>query len=94
MWKAVTNTTVLIDQKVPGSDAPLRPDITIIGDNTMTLVDVTIPFESGPDAFEKARAEKDAKYSDLLSWARSNYPEATYSTLIVGNLGRFVGPCQ
>jgi hypothetical protein len=81
------NTTTLIDQKIPGSSVPLRPDVTLIEDNKITIVDVTIPFESGPDAFEKARAEKDTKYSDLLSWARTKYSDATYSSLIVGSLG-------
>jgi len=48
-----------VEQKVPGSPDNLRPDFTVINNTgEATIVDVTIPFESCPEAFDKARAEK------------------------------------
>ena len=67
--------TLLIDQKIPGSPGQLRPDITLMEADRVSIIDVTIPYESGPDAFEKARAEKEGKYSELVEWARSKFKE-------------------
>lgn len=87
--KAVStpNATVLMDQKVPDSPCQLRPDLCIIEKDALTLIDVTIPIESGVDAFKKARAEKKSKYSDLVIWARSKFPSVHYDSFLVGSLG-------
>lgn len=47
--------TLLIDQKVPRSSSQLRPDIQLANGRKLVLVDVTVPFETGPEAFAKAR---------------------------------------
>ena len=47
--------TLLIDQKVPQSSNQLRPDIQLTNRQKLVLVDVTVPFETGPEAFAKAR---------------------------------------
>lgn len=47
--------TFLIDQKVTQSSNQLRPDIQLANGRKLVLVDVTVPFETGPEAFAKAR---------------------------------------
>ena len=79
--------TLLVDQKISSSPGQLRPDLTLIQDNKITIVDVTIPFESGSDAFMKARTEKQAKYSDLIQWAKSKYELVEFGAVVIGSLG-------
>ena len=79
--------TLLIDQKVPGSNCQLRPDIVLLDNKKVLIADLTIPYESGPDAFQKARNEKRAKYAELVEWARSHYDEVHFDSLVVGSLG-------
>ena len=78
---------LLIDQKIPGSPCQLRPDIVLIEGKDITIADLTIPYESGPDAFKKAKDEKLAKYQDLVEWARSQYETVSFGSIVVGSLG-------
>lgn len=50
-------------------------------------VDVTIPMETGPYAFDKARSEKIQKYADLVQWARNKYSQVNFGVFVVGCLG-------
>ena len=52
-------------QAIPEAPGILRPDLVAKSDTTITIVDETVPYESGPDAFNSARAEKTQKYSEL-----------------------------
>ena len=79
--------TLLIDQKVPRSSNQLRPDIQLTDGRKLVLVDVTVPFESGPGAFTKAREEKKSKYADLAREMSTYYEEVVCDALIVGSLG-------
>ena len=79
--------TLLIDQKVPQSSNQLRPDIQLSNGQKLVLVDVTVPFESGPEAFTKAREEKKSKYADLAREMRTHYEEVVCDALVVGSLG-------
>ncbi len=69
----------------------LRPDIVL--HNRLTkdafIVDVTVPYESGPDAFSKARSEKEQKYAGLKAWmeAQGNYNLVQVHAFIAGSLG-------
>ena len=69
----------------------LRPDILFHDASTKeaVIVDVSIPYESGPQAFEKARSEKIQKYEGLRVWMtkQEEYTSATTHTFIVGALG-------
>ena len=69
----------------------LRPDIVLRDQATgnAVVVDVTIPYEAGPDAFQKARAEKEQKYSGLREWmkAQDNFNTVEVHAFIVGSLG-------
>ena len=45
-----------VEQTVRGAPGDLRPDLVVYhNDNRVTIVDVTIPFESDELAFSKAR---------------------------------------
>ena len=55
------------EQKPLQFPGDLRPDLVVRNRNSgeVTIIDVTIPFESDKDAFDKARNEKAQKYSPL-----------------------------
>ncbi len=52
-------------------------------------MDVNVPYEAGPEAFKKARAEKEQKYSGLKAWmkSQSEYGAVSIHALVVGSLG-------
>ena len=87
--KAITSQggQLLLDQNIPDSPGQLHPDIVHIKDNSITIVDVTVPIESGIRAFEVARGEKENKYSDLVQWAKTKYTTVKFESLIVCSLG-------
>ncbi len=51
------------------------------------IVDVTIPFESDEEAFDKARDEKLRKYSPLRDWLTSRGYSVELHAFVVGSLG-------
>jgi len=69
----------------------LRPDIVVRDQTTgeTTIVDVTVPYESGRDAFSRSRAEKVQKYASLKTWIARQPGFGTVSVyaIIVGSLG-------
>ena len=69
--------TLFIDQAIPEAPGILHPDLVAKTDTTITIVDVTVPYESGPDAFNSACAEKTQKYSELVEWAKTKYLRST-----------------
>ena len=79
--------TLFIDQAIPEAPGILRPDLVAKTDTTITIVDVTVPYESGPDAFNSTRAEKTQKYSELVEWAKTKYLQVHFEVLVVGSLG-------
>ena len=38
-----------------------RPDLVVMGTDKVTIFDVTVPFETSREAFDKARSEKNTK---------------------------------
>ena len=80
------NGTKFLDQKIPDSPGCLTPDLVITTSHSITIVDVTIPFEASQDAFTKARSEKTQKYSELVQWARTKYSTVSFEVVIVGSL--------
>ncbi len=51
------------------ADQSLRPDIVILADSKIFLLELTVPFEGN---FENAHSRKETKYSHLLGLAREN----------------------
>ena len=53
------------------------------------IADVTVPYESGPEALKKARIEKMQKYEGLRVWMleQEQYLAVTVQALAVGSLG-------
>ena len=50
------------------SPEKIRPYFAVINRETKetTIVNVTVPYESGTEAFQKARSENEQKYESLL----------------------------
>ena len=69
----------------------LRPDIYIINKDCgeAIIVDVTTPFETSSEAFDKARSEKIDKCTPLIYWLKSQDCVSCVSlhAFIVGSLG-------
>jgi hypothetical protein len=82
---------VFIEQKIPESPGDLRPDVVVLNQsqNTATIVDVTIPFETDESAFEEARNEKLRKYQPLRTWLEEEhgYQNTSIHAFVVGALG-------
>ncbi|XP_023219815.1 uncharacterized protein LOC111621797 [Centruroides sculpturatus] len=85
------NLTVYCNQQIPDYPDTCRPDHVIINNNpkTATIIDIATPFENGEDAFERARAEKVAKYTDLAKYFRNLGYETFLNAFIVGALGGY-----
>jgi hypothetical protein len=88
-FNASASTTVRINQTVPGLDESLRPDFVAVNETckTVTIIDITIPFENKYAAFQAARREKQQKYAPVVD----HYTQQGYAVLldafIVGALG-------
>lgn len=79
--------TLFVDQAIPEAPGILHPDLMAKTDTTITIVDVTMPYELGLDAFNSTRAKKTQKYSELVQWAKTKYSHVHFGVLVVGNLG-------
>ena len=73
-------------KNVPGD---LRPDLVLWHkDQKVTIIDVTVPYESDEKAFEKARNEKKTKYQPVADWLRNNgHEDVVIDAFIIGALG-------
>lgn len=80
----IPTDTLLLDQKIPNSPGQLRPNLCLLRNDTLTMVDVTIPYEKDADAFMKAKREKLSKYDDLIIWACQNYSSVSLHTFTLG----------
>ncbi|XP_023210578.1 uncharacterized protein LOC111613451 [Centruroides sculpturatus] len=85
------DATVLVNQRVPGFEVNCRPDMVVIHEpsKTATIVDVTVPFENGPTAFQSARDEKLQKYNALVQHFRQKGYNTHISAFIIGALGGY-----
>ena len=88
-FNASASTTIRINQAVPGLDVSLRPDLVAVNETckTVTIIDVTMPFENRYAAFQAARHEKQKKYAPLAEhYTRQGYG-VFLDAFIVGALG-------
>ena len=76
----VFTDTLLLEQKIPNSPGQLCPDLCLLRNDTLTMLDVTIPYEGDTDAFFKAKREKFFKYDELVAWACQNYSSVSFHT--------------
>ncbi|XP_023219816.1 uncharacterized protein LOC111621798 [Centruroides sculpturatus] len=85
------NLRILVNQQVPGFDDRCRLDLVIINDSakTATIVDVSIPFENGQEAFNIARQTKIDKYRPLTNYFRSQGLDTVCDAFILGSLGGY-----
>lgn len=80
-------TEIRLNRTVPNTLSPLRPDLTVTRGNETILVDVTVPFENGPDALQAAHDAKITKYTPLVEELRAAGRVASVAALVVGSLG-------
>ncbi|EDW88534.1 uncharacterized protein Dyak_GE18776 [Drosophila yakuba] len=69
--------------------AALRPDLVWRDERSrkIVIVDVTVPFENGAEAFDNARGEKEEKYRPLAEALRAMGYQVKLEAFIVGALG-------
>jgi len=68
-------------------DEGLRPDIILKKGDEALILDITIPYENRPQAFETARNEKKRKYSNIATLLSRDFKKVTTDAIIVGALG-------
>lgn len=73
------------DQAVGGTR--FSPDLVLKKDKDIIFIDMTIPFENGPDAFEVARKAEGEKYDVLAKDFMSKGFRARVEAVIIGSLG-------
>uniref|UniRef100_A0A7E4ZYD4 Glucuronosyltransferase n=1 Tax=Panagrellus redivivus TaxID=6233 RepID=A0A7E4ZYD4_PANRE len=76
---------------VPECDSNLRPDIALINETAklLNIIDVTIPFENGPEAFKKAREAKKEKYKGIETHFKKTGYKTFNDAFIIGSLGAY-----
>lgn len=80
---------VIVGSECSVAGRNLRPDIVAIDkrSNIVHILDVTCPFENGPDAFKRAREAKRLKYQpEALAFERIGY-RVVCDAIVVGALG-------
>lgn len=78
---------VRIDRRDPGTSSTLRPDLVVTHGRNITMVDVTVPFENGPEALRAAAESKITKYAPLASELRAQGFKVDILPFVVGSLG-------
>ena len=63
LTNAIRSGLVTTDKTVANSNSPVRPDIVIEEENSVTIIDVCCPFENSSEALEEAAARKELKYT-------------------------------
>ncbi|GFW78936.1 retrovirus-related Pol polyprotein from type-1 retrotransposable element R2 [Trichonephila clavipes] len=79
--------TILSENQVVGPNR-LRPDLVAQIENTIYIIDVTIPFENRKQAFKQARERKVSKYTELISHFNGlGFQQVQIVPILVGSLG-------
>ena len=73
------------------SSSQLRPDLIVTDEarKTVTMVDVTVPFDNGPRAMEDARQQKRLKYGDIERELTAKGYKVINEAFVIGSLGSF-----
>ena len=87
--KALPRRYALRINRTLGTGRRTRPDLVILdpAQKAAFVVDVTVPFENGKDAFLAARAEKVRKYEEDVAELRAMGYRVYVDAFIVGTLG-------
>ncbi len=83
------NQTLFVNQNITIAHRNVRPDLVLINDRTkkVAIVDVTCPFENGPEAFAVARQQKITKYDAEATAYRLRGYTVHQGAIVVGSLG-------
>ncbi len=84
---AIRFGTITTDRTIATSGLPLRPDIVVEEDDRTLIIDVTCPFDNGPDALEEAAQAKILKYEPLREHCQSTGKPCEILPFVVGSLG-------
>jgi hypothetical protein len=86
---ASASTTIRVNQAIPGTDDSLCPDFVAINEasKTVTIIDVTMPFENRYAAFQTAWHEKQRKYASIADHFKERGYSVYLDAFIVGALG-------
>lgn len=84
---AIRFGTVSIDQTVEGSNSLLRPDIVIVDNNNVIIIDVCCPFDNDVDALRMAEERKITKYAGLKQFFVDQGKKCEVFGFVIGALG-------
>lgn len=85
--KAASDRWAIVGENSVVGTENLKPDLVVRKRNEIIIIDVTVPFENGLYAFDKARNLKLTKYSNLAKELSSNGNVAVVEAVVVGALG-------
>lgn len=77
---------VFSENRPIGSES-LRPDLVLTKDREAIIIDATVTFENGEDAFSSARQAKEAKYARLATELKGRFDAVRVEAIVVGALG-------
>lgn len=83
---------ITTDRAIQESGLPLRPDIVIEEEDRTLIIDVTCPFDNGPDALEEAARAKISKYEPLKTHFVNLGKQCEILPFVVGALGSWYPP--
>jgi hypothetical protein len=84
---AIRFGTITTDRTIASSDLLLRADIIFEEDDCTLIIDLTCPFDNGPDALKEASQAKITKYLPLKEHCQSNGKPCEILPSVVGSLG-------
>ena len=87
LTNAIRYGKVRVDQQIPELNDECRPDIVIMENNEVTVIDVVCPFENGDDALKSAEDRKVNKYSHLVDHFKHEGKVCRVYGFVVGALG-------
>jgi hypothetical protein len=87
LTNAIRYGEVRVDHQIPELNDECRPDIVIMENNEVTVIDVVCPFENGDDALKSAEDRKVNKYSHLVDHFKHEGKVCRVFGFVVGALG-------
>ena len=85
--EAVRHGSITTDRTIAASGLSLRPDIVVEEDDRILIIDVTCPFDNGPDALEEAAETKRLKYQPLKEHCDTTGKHCEILPFVIGSLG-------
>jgi hypothetical protein len=71
----------------PIDNTGLRPDLVLCSRDEALVIDVTVPYENRPEAFEAARQAKIEKYAPVVESLKGRFRKVSVEPVVVGQCG-------